>query len=80
MTPDIIKALLLYSIAFNYVMLLIWFVVFSFAHDWLYRLHSRWFRISVESFDAIHYAGMAVYKIGLILFNIAPLVALWLVF
>ncbi len=80
MNPDIIKALLLYSIAFNYVMLLIWFVVFSFAHDWLYRLHSRWFRISVESFDAIHYAGMAVYKIGLILFNIAPLVALWLVF
>ena len=80
MSPDIIKVLLLYSLAFNYVMLLIWFGVFSFAHDWLYRLHSRWFRISVESFDAIHYAGMAVYKIGLILFNIAPLVALWLVF
>ena len=80
MNPDIIKVLLLYSLVFNYVMLLIWFGVFSFAHDWLYRLHSRWFRISVESFDAIHYAGMAVYKIGLILFNIAPLVALWLVF
>ena len=80
MNPDIIKVLLLYSLVFNYVMLLIWFSVFSFSHDWLYRLHSRWFRISVESFDAIHYAGMAVYKIGLILFNIAPLVALWLVF
>ncbi|MEI6335054.1 MAG: DUF6868 family protein [Methylococcaceae bacterium] len=80
MSPDIIKALLLYSLTFNYVMLLIWFCVFSFAHDWLYRLHSRWFFISVESFDALHYAGMAVYKIGLILLNIAPLVALWLVF
>ncbi len=80
MSPDIIKVLLLYSLAFNYVMLLIWFGVFSFAHDWLYRLHSRWFRIPVEIFDALHYAGMAFYKIGLILFNIAPLVALWLVF
>ena len=80
MSPDIIKVLLLYSLAFNYVMLLIWFGVFSFAHDWLYRLHSRWFFISRENFDVLHYACMAVYKIGLILLNVAPLVALWLVF
>ncbi|MEI6067976.1 MAG: DUF6868 family protein [Methylococcaceae bacterium] len=80
MSPDIIKVLLLYSLAFNYMILLIWFGVFSFAHDWLYRLHSRWFFISRENFDALHYAGMAFYKIGLLLLNIAPLVALWLVF
>ena len=80
MSPDIIKVLLLYSLAFNYVMLLIWFCVFSFSHDWLYRLHSRWFCISRENFDALHYVGMAFYKIGLILLNIAPLVALCLVF
>ena len=80
MNPDIIKELFLYSLAFNYVILLIWFGVFSFAHDWLYRLHSRWFFISRENFDALHYAGMAFYKIGLLLLNIAPLVALWLVF
>ncbi len=80
MSPDIIKVLLLYSLAFNYMILLIWFGVFSFAHDWLYRLHSRWFFISRENFDALHYACMAFYKIGLILLNIAPLVAFWLVF
>ncbi|MEI6268781.1 MAG: DUF6868 family protein [Methylococcaceae bacterium] len=80
MNPDIIKELFLYSLAFNYVILLIWFGVFSFAHDWLYRLHSRWFCISRENFDALHYASMAFYKIGLIFLNIAPLVALWLVF
>ena len=80
MNPDIIKELFLYSLAFNYVILLIWFGVFSFAHDWLYRLHSRWFFISRENFDALHYAGMAFYKIGLILLNIAPLVALCLIF
>ncbi len=80
MSPDIIKVLLLYSLTFNYVILLIWFGVFSFAHDWLYRLHSRWFRISIENFVALHYACMAFYKIGLILLNVAPLVALWLVF
>jgi hypothetical protein len=42
----------------------------------MYRMHSRWFRISEERFDAIHYAGMAAYKIGILLFNLAPLVAL----
>ncbi|MDP1664561.1 MAG: hypothetical protein Q8L79_05475 [Methylobacter sp.] len=79
MNPDAIKALLIYSLAFNYVILIIWFGVFSLAHDSMYRLHSRWFSLSVETFDAIHYASMALYKIGIMLLNIAPLVALWLV-
>lgn len=29
-------------------------------------------------FDAIHYAGLAVYKIGIFLMNLAPLLALYL--
>jgi hypothetical protein len=79
MNPAAIKTLLLYSLAFNYAILIIWFVVFSLAHDWMYRLHSRWFRLSVETFDAIHYDSMAFYKIGVLLLNVAPLVALWLI-
>jgi hypothetical protein len=80
MDPDAIKELLLYSLAFNYAILLIWFGVFSLGHDWMCRLHSRWFNLSAETFDALHYGSMAVYKIGIIMLNIAPLVALWLVF
>ena len=80
MKSDTIKELLLYSLAFNYAILMLWFGVFSLAHDWIYRLHSRWFSLSSETFDALHYAGMAVYKIGIIMLNIAPLIALWLVF
>jgi len=78
MNPDTIKALLLYSLAFNYAILIIWFGVFSLAHDSMYRLHSRWFNLSAETFDAIHYASMALYKIGIMLLNITPLIALWL--
>jgi len=80
MNPETIKELLLYSLAFNYAILIIWFSIFSLAHDWMYRLHSRWFNLSTESFDVLHYASIAFYKIGIILLNIAPLVALWLVF
>ena len=78
MNPDSIKTFLFYSFVFNYALLMIWFCVFSFAHDWLYRLHNRCFHISHETFDTLHYASMAGYKIGIILLNIAPLVALWL--
>ena len=80
MNPDSIKGLLLNCLAFNYAILILWFGVFTLAHDWMYRLHSRWFKLSAETFDALHYGSMAVYKIGIIMLNIAPLVALWLVF
>jgi hypothetical protein len=60
----------------NYAVLLAWFAAFSVAHEWLYRLHTRWFRLSVERFDAIHYAAMALYKVGILLLNLAPYVAL----
>lgn len=60
----------------NYGVLVVWFSVFRVAHDRLYSLHSRWFRISAAQFDAIHYAGMAIYKIGVLLFNLVPYLAL----
>jgi len=33
----------------------------------------------VEQFDAIHYAGMTVFKLGIILFNLVPYIALRIV-
>ena len=79
MTTNEIKHVLLWCAGLNYLVLFIWAGVFVFAHDWMFRLHSHWFRLSVESFDAIHYAGLAVYKIGILLLNLVPLAALCLV-
>lgn len=59
----------------NYGVLLLWFLAFKFAHNGMFRLHRRWFRLSEEQFDAIHYAAMALYKIGIILFNLVPYLA-----
>ena len=79
MTVTTLRDVLIWSLVFNYVILLVWFTALTLAHDWVYRLHTRWFQLSRESFDAIHYGGMAVYKIGVLLLNVAPLAALWLV-
>lgn len=76
MTVDAIKLVFLWCVAINYAILMIWFVAFVFAHDWMYGMHLRWFSLSVETFDAIHYGGLAVYKIGILLFFLVPLIAI----
>jgi hypothetical protein len=77
MTTSEINEVLLWCLGINYGVLLVWFGVFVYAHDWMYRLHTRWFKLSVETFDALHYAGLSIYKIGIILLNLVPLVALY---
>jgi hypothetical protein len=74
-----IKDFLLWCVGLNYAILFVWAGVFVFAHDWMYGLHGRWFKLSGETFDAIHYAGLAIYKIGIFLLNLMPLVALSMV-
>ena len=76
MSIKMIGDVLLWCGAINYGLLLWWFLFFTLAHDWSYRITGRWFRLSVEQFDAMNYIGMALYKIGIILFNLVPYVAL----
>ncbi len=76
MTVGVAEDFLLSCLVVNYGILLLWFLVFWFGHDWMFKLHSRWFRMSTERFDTIHYVCMAVYKLGILLFNLAPYVAL----
>jgi hypothetical protein len=57
-------------------LLMVWLAMFVFAGDWIYLVHSRWFQIPRQTFDAIHYAGMAVTKIAIILFFLLPWIAI----
>ena len=71
MTIEIIRDVLAWCSVINIGLLLWWFLFFTLAHDWTYRFHSKWFNLSIDTFDAIHYAGMALFKIGIFLFNLA---------
>ncbi|RQW83453.1 MAG: hypothetical protein EHM62_02055 [Methylococcus sp.] len=77
-TLESLRTLLLWNLAVNTALLCLWFAGFAWAHDALYRWHTRWFRLSPETFDALHYAGMALFKIGIFLLNLAPLLGLYL--
>lgn len=78
MSIGVTRSFLLSCTILNYGILLLWFLVFVFAHDWIRGIHGKWFRLSNEQFDAIHYTGMSIYKIGILLFNLVPLVVLFI--
>ncbi len=79
MTVEIIRGVLAWCAVINYALLILWFLFFSFAHDWLHRFHGKWFTLSLERFDAIHYVGMAFLKLCVFAFNLVPYLALRIV-
>jgi hypothetical protein len=70
---------LLWCTVINYGLFLVWIVAFIAAHDFFFALHGRWFHLSREQFDALHYACISIYKVGILLFNLVPLIVLYIV-
>ena len=68
--------ILAWSATINLIILLLWFILFISAHDWIYRMHNKWIKMSEETFNAVHYAGLGIYKILILLFNLIPYLVL----
>ena len=73
------RSFLLWCTIINYGLLLVWFLLYALPHEWLYRIWGRWFRLSAEQFDVISFAGITLYKMAILLFNLVPLIALYIV-
>ena len=76
MDLETLRDALLVCAIVNYAVLMAWFLAFVWFHDGIHRLHARWFRLTPERFDLVSYAGMALYKLGVLLFNLVPWLAL----
>lgn len=76
MDLETLRHVLLCCAIVNYAILMAWFLAFVCFHDGIHRLHSRWFRLTPEQFDLVSYTGMALYKIGVLLLNLVPWLAL----
>lgn len=70
---------LLWSLGINYAILLCWFSAIAFARGFVRKVHGYWFNLSDQTFDTVHYSGMAFYKVAIFIFNLAPLLALWII-
>ena len=50
-----------------------------FARDFLYRLHSKWFKLSEETFSALHYGLIGFYELSIFIFLLGPYFGLQIV-
>ncbi len=76
LTIETLRAVLGWATLINYALLVWWFLMFLFAHAWMYRLHNEWFDLPVQTFNTVHYLGMAFFKMGIFLFFLVPWLAL----
>lgn len=60
----------------NLAILLLWTGVFRVARERIHRLWQFWFPLKPEQFDMIAVSILGLFKIGIILFNLAPYLVL----
>jgi hypothetical protein len=65
-----------WSAVINMGILLFWCGMIGVARNRIYKIHSAWFRISEEQFNAIHYLGIMFYKLTIFGFFIVPYIVL----
>ena len=74
-----IRAFFLWCTIINAGLLVLSFLLCVSAGDWIYRMHSRWFPISRESFNVAIYSFLGLFKIFVLAFNLVPYLALVMV-
>ena len=79
MTIELVRNALLWCTVMNFGLLGLWGLLFLLLHEWMYKVAGRVSRLSAEQLDAISVAGMLLYKVGILLFNLVPYLALRIV-
>ena len=76
MDIQILESFFMWCTIINSTVYLIWVLFFVVAPNFVYRQQSRWFPIPRENYNVIIYSALGFFKIILIVFNIAPYLAL----
>jgi uncharacterized protein DUF6868 len=79
MSVEMLRNFLLWCTIINYGILLLWFLLYLLLRGSLFRLYSRWFALSEERINLLMFQGMTFYKLGIFIFNLTPLIALYII-
>ncbi len=74
-----VKAFFMWCTIINAGLLLFSFVVWVFAGDFVYRMHSKWFTLSKQTFNVLFYSFLGAIKIFVLVFNLVPYLALLII-
>jgi hypothetical protein len=75
---DAVARVLLRCAVFGFLLLLLWFSVFLLAGDTIYR-QGKLFDLTPHELNLIHYCGMGLVKVCVLLFFLFPYLAIRLV-
>ena len=48
MTLDMIQSFLLWSLVINMILFFLTFLIFAFCRNFVYKMHSRWYKVSAR--------------------------------
>lgn len=60
----------------DYGLLLAYFFILRFPHQWLYRLSGKPLGVSEAQFDAANFSALVIFKVAWIFLNLVPYIAL----
>jgi hypothetical protein len=75
MDITIVRAFFMWCTIINVALMILTFLISAFAGDWAYKMHSKLYPISRETFNVAIYCFLGLYKIFIIMFNLIPYVA-----
>jgi len=81
MTLETVRSVLAWCTVINFGILIIWWLFLAIAHDWMYNYQMKIARLNIpeEKFDTVNYSIMAFFKVCVIVFNLAPYLAMRIV-
>ena len=79
MTFETIRDVLAWCTVINFGILAVWAVAFLVARGWIYGIWRRWCRLTDEQFDMLNFVTIAIFKVGILLLNLVPYLAMRIV-
>lgn len=76
MDIEILRSFFLWMTIINAIITAVSFLIVTFASEWVYSVHYRFFPISKGTFYAAFYAFYGAMKLVVIMFNLVPYIAL----
>ena len=78
MTIEQIREMLGWCTLINIGLMIFSFILLCVMRSFVYRMHTKWFPMSEQTFNAIVYSYLGIYKILVIVFNLVPWLAMWM--